>query len=244
MTEAEWLACDDPGLLFRDASWTPGDRKSRLFCLACCERIRQFIADPRSTAAVEFLEQHVEIPHNRRKGIVGVRTAAKQAHTDAYMEMFREPDPVERARKLAVSNAANAAHDILDRNPRWAGEYTAAFAVHAVAWDWLVKHRPEQLPDYPREVGDPERRQQVRLLHDVFGNPFRPVAFEPAWRTANAVAIARQMYESREFAAMPILADALEDAGCENGDVLGHCRDAEQVHVRGCWVVDLVLGKV
>ncbi|MBM3981841.1 MAG: hypothetical protein FJ304_16510 [Planctomycetes bacterium] len=77
----------------------------------------------------------------------------------------------------------------------------------------------------------------------IFGNPFRPVAFDPAWRTDTAVALARQMYESREFSALPILADALQDAGCDNEDVLNHCREPG-THVRGCWVVDLVLGKV
>jgi hypothetical protein len=51
------------------------------------------------------------------------------------------------------------------------------------------------------------------------------------------------MYESRDFSPMPILADALQDAGCENPDILGHCRDPNGVHDRGCWVVDLVLGK-
>jgi hypothetical protein len=81
------------------------------------------------------------------------------------------------------------------------------------------------------------------LLRDIFGNPFRPVTFDAAWRTSTAVALANQMYESRDFGAMPILADALQDAGCTSEDVLNHCRDAKQVHVRGCWVVDLVLGK-
>ena len=57
------------------------------------------------------------------------------------------------------------------------------------------------------------------------------------------VALARGMYESRDFSAMPILADALQDAGCDNDEVLNHCRDPKQVHVRGCWVVDLVLNK-
>ena len=84
---------------------------------------------------------------------------------------------------------------------------------------------------------------QVALARDIFGNPFRPVAFSPAWRTDTAVSLARGMYESREFSAMPILADALQDAGCDNDDILNHCRDAKQVHVRGCWVTDLVLGK-
>ena len=80
------------------------------------------------------------------------------------------------------------------------------------------------------------------LFRDVFGNPFRSVAFDPAWRSATAVGVARSMYEARDFAAMPVLADALEEAGCANGDVLAHCR-GEGPHVRGCWVVDLILGK-
>lgn len=63
------------------------------------------------------------------------------------------------------------------------------------------------------------------------------------WRTDTAVALARQMYDSRDFGAMPILADALQDAGCDGEDILSHCRDPKQVHVRGCWVVELVLGK-
>jgi hypothetical protein len=88
-----------------------------------------------------------------------------------------------------------------------------------------------------------ERLRQVKITRDIVGNPFRPVTFKPEWRTSTAVAIARGMYESRDFSAMPILADALQDAGCENEDVLNHCRDEAQVHVRGCWVVDLVLGK-
>ncbi len=69
------------------------------------------------------------------------------------------------------------------------------------------------------------------------------MAFDPAWRTDAAVGVAAQMYGRRDFAAMPVLADALEDAGCDDEDILGHCR-GPGVHVRGCWVVDLVLGKV
>jgi hypothetical protein len=81
------------------------------------------------------------------------------------------------------------------------------------------------------------------VILEVVGNPFRPVVFDPAWRTDTAITLARQMYEAREFSAMPILADALQDAGCDNDDVLNHCR-GEGPHVRGCWVVDLVLGKM
>ncbi|WP_439625550.1 hypothetical protein [Gemmata sp.] len=81
------------------------------------------------------------------------------------------------------------------------------------------------------------------LLHDVLGPlPFRSVASSPEWRTSTAVALAQGMYESRDFGAMPILADALQDAGCDSDDVLNHCRGPGP-HVRGCWVVDLVLDK-
>ena len=82
------------------------------------------------------------------------------------------------------------------------------------------------------------------VVWEVVGNPFRPVQFFDDWRTDTAVSLAHQMYERREFSAMPILADALQDAGCDNDDVLKHCRDPNQVHLRGCWVVDLVLGNV
>jgi hypothetical protein len=87
------------------------------------------------------------------------------------------------------------------------------------------------------------RDENASVLRELFGNPFRPAAFDPAWHTDTVVALARQMYESRDFGAMPILADALQDAGCASDDILTHCRGAGP-HVRGCWVVDLVLGKV
>ena len=87
-----------------------------------------------------------------------------------------------------------------------------------------------------------ELAAQMPLLRDIFGNPFRPVTFDPAWRTTTAVQIAQGMYDSRDFAAMPILADALQDAGCEEVSIHDHCRGPGP-HIRGCWVVDLVLGK-
>ncbi len=82
---------------------------------------------------------------------------------------------------------------------------------------------------------------QCGLIRCVF--PLRPVTVDPAWRTDTVVSLASQMYDTRDFSAMPILADALQDAGCNSADILDHCREANQVHVRGCWVVDQVLGK-
>ena len=92
---------------------------------------------------------------------------------------------------------------------------------------------PHYKADHPRFV---------QMIRDIFGNPFRPVAADPAWLTSTVVALARGIYDDRAFDRMPILADALQDAGCDNDDVLGHCRGPGP-HVRGCWVVDLVLGK-
>jgi hypothetical protein len=87
-----------------------------------------------------------------------------------------------------------------------------------------------------------EEVRQAELLRDIFGNPFRPVAFDPRWRSADAVGLARGLYEERAFDRLPLLVDALMDAGCADEQVIGHCR-GEGPHVRGCWVVDLVLGK-
>lgn len=80
------------------------------------------------------------------------------------------------------------------------------------------------------------------LIRCVFGNPYRRTGTDPAWRTEAAVGLARGVYESRDFGPMPVLADALEDAGCTAADVLGHCR-AGGPHARGCWVVDGLLGR-
>jgi hypothetical protein len=87
-----------------------------------------------------------------------------------------------------------------------------------------------------------EQQEATALLRDVLGNPFRPVIVEPSWRSSNVVTLARAIYDERAFDRMPILADALEDAGCTNPDILDHCRQPGE-HVRGCWLVDLVLGK-
>jgi hypothetical protein len=113
----------------------------------------------------------------------------------------------------------------------------------AAGLDYLGAGRPQHLhPDEFQTGVTREHAAQAALVRDVFGNPFRPVAFHRSWRTDTAVSLARTMYEERDFSAMPILADALQDAGCDNDDTLNHCR-GNGPHVRGCWAVDLVLGK-
>ncbi len=87
-----------------------------------------------------------------------------------------------------------------------------------------------------------EREEQISLFRDLFGNPFHPVTINPAWFTWNdgtVVKIAQGIYDELAFDRLPILADALEDAGCGNAEILNHCRSDVQ-HVRGCWVVTLL----
>ena len=82
----------------------------------------------------------------------------------------------------------------------------------------------------------------VGVLRDIYGNPFRPVILNTSWRTSTVVALANGIYEEKAFDRIPILADALQDAGCDNDDILNHCRQPGE-HVRGCWCVDLILDK-
>jgi hypothetical protein len=114
-------------------------------------------------------------------------------------------------------------------------------------WNRFVNRASLRIdPTLYREFNRRHRKEaiarQSALFHDLFGNPLHPVAFSLEWRTDTAVVLAEQMYESCEFSAMPILADALQDAGCDSADILDHCR-GDGPHVRGCWVIDLVLGK-
>lgn len=89
---------------------------------------------------------------------------------------------------------------------------------------------------------DREWLEQAHLLRDLFGNPFRPVAFDPAWRTPTVGAMAQQIYDDGAFGELPILGDALEDAGCTDTTILDHCRQPA-MHRCGCWVVDRILEK-
>ncbi|HEV3383949.1 MAG TPA: hypothetical protein VG097_04000 [Gemmata sp.] len=85
-----------------------------------------------------------------------------------------------------------------------------------------------------------EHARNSLILRDIF--PFRPITLNPSWLTSTVLALASQMYDSGDFSALPILADALQDAGCDNSDILDHCRGPGP-HVRGCWVVDKLLAK-
>ena len=90
-----------------------------------------------------------------------------------------------------------------------------------------------------------ESLQLPDFLREIFGNPFRWTLIDPgwlAWNDGTVPKLAHAIYDERAFDRMPILADALEDAGCNDADILRHCREPGE-HVRGCWVIDLLLGK-
>jgi hypothetical protein len=88
-----------------------------------------------------------------------------------------------------------------------------------------------------------EAGEQADLVREILGNPLKPTPFEPAWRTDTVLALARRIYRTEDFTAMPILADALQDAGCDTPEILNHCREPGHTHVRGCWVLDHILGR-
>ena len=95
---------------------------------------------------------------------------------------------------------------------------------------------------FSQEFGTPSQRFLVQTLIDILDDPQHPLILDLAWRTSTVIALAEAIYADRAWDRMPILADALEEAGCEDARVLDHCR-TYPIHARGCWVVDLVLGK-
>jgi hypothetical protein len=213
MTEKGWLRATDPqGML--GAVIKPSRRKLRLYAVACCRRIWGKMRDKETRRAVEVAERYAD-------------------------GLCSENEVV-----LAQAKASNAWHDARGGKGKAAafcGGTVLTFVAHTAASNCgLYAAQVASRTPGREDVG--ERAEQAVLFRDIFGNPFRPVAFSDDWRTDTAVSLARMMYDARDFSAMPILADALQDAGCDSDDILDHCRGPGP-HVRGCWVVDLVLGK-
>jgi hypothetical protein len=213
--EAEWLHGSDPEPMLEDAHLA-SERKLRLFAAACCRRVwEQLGADARR--AVEVAERHAD------------GTAAGE-ELDAARPAAGEPSDREAALVRSVTDRSVDAGDCA----------SAAATFHADSQTPRQDTPSEQEQWY--EAVSTESTAQADLLRCVFGNPFRPVVFDADWRTSTVVGIANQMYESGDFSSAPVLADAIQDAGCTSADVLDHLRHGGQ-HARGCWVVDLVLGK-
>jgi hypothetical protein len=246
MTEAEWLS-DPPATddMLAYCANMGSERKLRLVLHACCCRIEHALTDARSRAALAGLVGYIEGAPDREQ-LLNLRSLAVQGYdavigtpdidTEQYPTAAEEAaDAIVRLTNPALATTWEKDHDL---SPLISAAYRARRVFGGSVYYFTSRSNRET---EERMAG--EAAVQVNFLRDIFGNPFRPVAFAPEWRTDTAIALARTMYESREFGAMPILADELQDAGCDSDDILDHCRDTAQVHVRGCWVCDLVLGK-
>jgi hypothetical protein len=212
MTEAEWLAAANPEPLLEFLQAGATARKLRLFAAAAFDRLKDLL------------------PHTKQHG--GIRILEKMAEGKSYLRARRG------ARKYVLMDWRGNAPtgDPLIDDP----DHVALMLYRAIVSTNAAGHAETA----SRSIRESERRraEQCELLRDIFGNPFRPVAFDPRWRSADAVGLARGIYDERAFERLPLLTDALMDAGCADDQVLSHCR-SEGPHVRGCWVVDLILSK-
>jgi hypothetical protein len=215
MTEAEWLAATDPKPMMSFLTGKASDRKLRLFLTASARLVWDRMPVGEMREAVEVAERYAD----------GLASADQ---IDDYRGRFygyvlrgrssQQADWIRDRDKFPVFTLA--------RMTTYTDQMARTLTTNVNWRDGIGSYHPFLPP----------------IIRDVFGLlPFRPVAFDPAWRTSTVVALARQMYDSRDFSAMPILADALQDAGCDCADLLAHCR-GDGPHVRGCWVADLVLG--
>jgi hypothetical protein len=232
MTERLWWKSTDPNpLLIFLQDGSSSERKLRLLACAFSRDLGKGIKDERFWNVVQIGERWTD-EGNEPIGSREIRAAVNQLGDEAY-------DTRDFDTYIATLDVLN----LLDP------QYPLFMFVRSVPGVW------GRLREIGRDAVDrlrfgislrkqpPRPHHWCRFVRDIFENSFSPVAFSPEWRTDTAIALARTMYESREFSAMPILADALQDAGCDNPDILVHCRDTSLTHVRGCWVVDLVLGK-
>jgi len=219
MTEAEWLASSDPeSMLSTHLRGVASDRKLRLFAVACCRRIWHLFHDRRSQSAIEVAEKYADEAASV-DDLLHAYGNGWAAHSAAFEAKGKERSCLEWVAQFAA-----------DRISFFAARRASRFA--RIAAGDHSDHGPEHVA-------------QANLLREIFANEYRPAPVEPAWMVWNDGTIsnlAQSIYADRAYNRLPILADALEDAGCDNADILAHCRQSGE-HVRGCWVVDLLLGK-
>lgn len=213
-TVERWLASDDPNAMLQGRWQTVSPRKRRLFGCACCRVAWASLTDERSRRAVVVAEAFAD-------GVADAveLSAAHDAANAAVRDVPREPP--DSPQSLVCCAAASAANSL-----------NASIAVSNALIEAAEGERTKSAT----------RALHADLLRDIIGSPFSPVAVDPSWLTSTVIALARGIYEEQTFDQLPILADALEDAGCDAPEVLGHCRCSGR-HARGCWVLDSLLGK-
>lgn len=237
MSEELWLRETDPLKLLElcypmcsHGSTKPQARRSRLYLLACARKQWTRLPDV-GRAIIGLAEEYAENPREQKRLYYGAAPVTEQLFHSAGTAL----DLRYAELNLATAEIGYGAPDpnSVGRHPSFTDEqWRGVTALLYLSFD-------ARTPPY---VWVPWYLHDVDLLRDVHGNPFQYVPFPQAWRTDTVLAFARQMYDSRDFSAMPIFADALEDAGCDNQEMLSHCRCGRR-HARGCWVLDLVLEK-
>jgi hypothetical protein len=256
MDEPQWLACTDPEVLLRLLPGRVSARKLRLFACACVRTVEHLLKHQRSRQAL-----HVAGRFADGQASEGDLDAARQAARNAAREAEQRVPPasqpyiVNSARRLALVATVEAARAAADAAWVPARHSAVDFAVRVAvqARDALFYEQVAATGGcgetglvYAYENERPALEQaQCLLLRDIVGNPFRPVVVEPrwlAWEGGTVVRLARSIYEAKAFERLPYLGDALEEAGCDREEVLGHCR-SEGPHVRGCHILDLILAK-
>jgi hypothetical protein len=229
MTEKQWLTSTDGVAMGRYWSKRFTERKARLIMLACCRRHPQYVKHPILDAGMRMIINHYADP----------------IAPDVPLEGVESREIAARVRENASARS---------REPGYGVAFGVVVMVEPISDMKEREHDFEYvvfscLTDISNAVArkgmKAEPAAQAAIVREVLGNPFRKPKpkIKPAWRTDTVMTLARQMYVTEEFSAMPILADALQDAGCDNEDILSHCRDVNQVHVRGCWVLDLLFDK-
>jgi hypothetical protein len=267
MTEAEWKRSLGPVVMLESLldSGKDAGRGLRLFAVACCRHIWNLLVDERSRKAVEVAEQFAE----GRAGKAELKAA--KAALNAGVRGRGTPEFLITARKLALSAghprlkaravaqswtwAWEATRELTRVDAHEAARLACQTACLAARWAAADEDVPfVRGPKAVKAAEATERSVQAALLRDIFGPlPFRQVRIDPAWLAWNGGAVrklAEAAYAERSLPAgtlepsrLAVLADALEEAGCSEPEILGHCRQQEGVHVQGCWVVDLLLGK-
>jgi hypothetical protein len=223
MTEDEWLASEDADSLHsRLAKSQRNDRKTRLWAVGCCRRVWHLLNAKWLRRAAEIAEEFAD----------GAITATElHACSQRAWDCNHNPPTVDAPLHLREVAGAIGCCTLIDLDPFPA---VCSYILRALEFSTRATER--------ETVRRSESIVQCHLLRCISGNPFRSVSFDPIWLTSTVVALARGIYDERAFDRMPILADALQDAGCEDATILDHCRGPGP-HVRGCWVVDLILDK-
>jgi hypothetical protein len=239
MTEQEWLVWDHPHSMLSSLLGKVSERKLRLFAAACCRRIWHLLIDRRSRVYIEVSERYADNKATSNELLVA--HAASEVHQQAVYNSL-EGFAASAAHYVSADLGEYLRHRTEPRGSNWTiepqPEIVAVNAAEAAAY---TKAENNQYATFDADLRT-EYAGQTALLRCIIGNPFRPVTLSPAWQTANVIALAQAIYDERAFDRMPILGDALEEAGCDNADILNHCRQPGE-HVRGCWVIDLLLGK-